>query len=239
MAPLGVSATSLRSNGATYRPGHRVARARTSTSRHPREPTRGQNAHRERPVAWASLRTGACAVRTSGAPARGAWYGASTPPRQWPERGTGILNSGTLRMSSMVSALAGLKTVVEPYTALGYPGIANAGMQYAATVLPVPGNNAFSVDWVLLEARHQHYRCRSGPLGPLVQRDRRRDAAPRLAGHHRLPTSSGLDSVTAAPWAPCGTGFGPGTVPLGGHSPPRVGVRHRPHRRSGRVRSSS
>ena len=124
----------------------------------------------------------------------------------------GPLNSGTLLMNDGIR-VAGLVPVVEPYTALGYPGIANAGI--SRTVLPVAGNNAF-VDWVLLEARHSTTNAVVGRWALLVQRD----------GDVMLP--DGWPVTIAFPSVPvrlavrhrnhlgamCSTVFGPGTVPL-------------------------
>lgn len=64
----------------------------------------------------------------------------------------GPWNTGTGRMNDALR-LAGLVPTAEPYTALGFTGLSNAGASIAGGVLSVAGPNAV-VDWVLIEARH-------------------------------------------------------------------------------------
>lgn len=124
----------------------------------------------------------------------------------------GPLNTGSMLMNDGIRT-AGLVPTVEPYTALGYAGILNAGVQ--RTVMPVAGNDAF-VDWVLLEARNSNTNAVVARWALLVQRDGDvmlpdgwpvRIAFPavpvRLAVRHRNHLG-----------AMCSTVFGPGTVVL-------------------------
>jgi hypothetical protein len=126
----------------------------------------------------------------------------------------GPLSPGTLLMSDAMR-IAALIPTTEPYTALGYAGIVNAGATIGAQVFGFTGNNAM-VDWVLLEARHSTTNVVVDRWAVLVQRD----------GDAMLP--NGWPVTIAFPSVPvrlavrhrnhlgamCATVFGPGTVPL-------------------------
>ena len=65
---------------------------------------------------------------------------------------------------------AGLVPATEPFTALGFTGIANAGVAIGPGVLATTGNNAI-VDWVLVEARHATSSAVLARWAALLQRD--------------------------------------------------------------------
>lgn len=75
---------------------------------------------------------------------------------------TGMMNDA-LRMASLVPA-------VEPYSALGFTGLSNAGVSLTAGVLTVTGGNAI-VDWVLVETRHATANTVLARWAMLLQRD--------------------------------------------------------------------
>lgn len=81
----------------------------------------------------------------------------------------GPLNSGTLLMNDDLRS-AGLVPATEPFTALGFTGIANAGVAIGPGVLATTGNNAI-VDWVLVEARHATSSAVLARWAALLQRD--------------------------------------------------------------------
>ena len=81
----------------------------------------------------------------------------------------GPLNTGTLLMSDGLRA-AGLVPAMEPFTALGWTQLANAGATVGGGVLATSGNNAV-VDWVLLEARHATTNAVLTRWALLLQRD--------------------------------------------------------------------
>lgn len=64
----------------------------------------------------------------------------------------GPWNTTTNRMSDGLRS-AGLIPSTEPYSALGYTGISNAGVALTPSLLSATGANAV-VDWILVEARH-------------------------------------------------------------------------------------
>ncbi|MEO8590997.1 MAG: fibronectin type III domain-containing protein [Flavobacteriales bacterium] len=64
----------------------------------------------------------------------------------------GPLNPTTLLMGDQLRT-SGAFPAAEPYTGLGFTGIANAGVSMTAGLLATSGGNAV-VDWILVEARH-------------------------------------------------------------------------------------
>lgn len=81
----------------------------------------------------------------------------------------GPLDPGTLLMNDGLRA-TGLLPLGEPYTALGFTGIANSGAATTPALLAATGTNAI-VDWVLLEAYHASSSTRLARWALLVQRD--------------------------------------------------------------------
>jgi hypothetical protein len=83
----------------------------------------------------------------------------------------GPYNSGTGLMADALRS-GGWLPLVEPYTALGYTQVANAGGESTTgTVLAVAGNNAI-VDWVFLELRDKNdHTVVKATRAALIQRD--------------------------------------------------------------------
>ncbi|MBK8497791.1 MAG: fibronectin type III domain-containing protein [Flavobacteriales bacterium] len=81
----------------------------------------------------------------------------------------GPFNTGTFLMDDGLRN-GGLIPSAEPYTALGFSGIANAGATVTPALLTVTGNNAV-VDWVLMEVRHATAPTVLARWALLVQRD--------------------------------------------------------------------
>lgn len=81
----------------------------------------------------------------------------------------GPWNTGTLMMNDDLRA-AGLVPTAEPYTALGFTGIANTGATIGAGLSGVTGPDAL-VDWVLMEVRHATTSTVLSRWAMLLQRD--------------------------------------------------------------------
>ena len=81
----------------------------------------------------------------------------------------GPLDPVTLLMGDQLRALAWLPAN-EPYSALGFVGIANAGVAIAPSLLTTTGSNA-PVDWILVEGRHATTNAILAQWAMLVQRD--------------------------------------------------------------------
>lgn len=124
----------------------------------------------------------------------------------------GPWNTSTLLMNDALRT-GGLLPATEPYTALGFTGIANAGVSLTPSLLTTTGGNAV-VDWVLIEARHATNSTVLGRWAAMVQCDgdvmMPNGAAPslsfpmgqvRIAVRHR----SHLGVMTSTVHAPIGT----------------------------------
>lgn len=81
----------------------------------------------------------------------------------------GPLNMSTLLMDDALRS-GGLLPASEPYSALGYSGISNAGTAVLPSVLAISGANAV-VDWILMETRHASNSTILARWAVLVQRD--------------------------------------------------------------------
>ena len=110
----------------------------------------------------------------------------------------GPLDAPSLLMADNLRT-GGLVPATEPYSALGFSGIANAGVSLSPALLNTTGNNAV-VDWVLVEARHGTNSTVLRSWAMLVQRD----------GDLMLPDGSTPGLVFPS-------------------SPVRIAVRHRNH----------